>query len=371
MARTHGFRIYLVQVFPNQEKGNDALDVSVGSRAHDMILDSLERLHSEGTYFYPARKDAVDGLPDLPSACITMGDPQHVRSDLVHIEVSTGTTGSHNRAVHEKKKKPKKLHGYAPEATHNVTFLFPEDVDDRFLVICQTKNGRDPIAKLRQRLTHASYALKQEAQEAEKADRAKLKQAGSKMPPKKNHYKLVYRIVQAVDNAYLDELFRNAKEASASFTSYTGTGRGSGPRKIQRQLSIRLRGDEVTGLGRRVAQVWRDGINRSDTKTAQDGVSELAGALLEEDLLDAGEASQYEEAKLTLVTAENDRTDISVDSLRDAFTYPVSNGSPPYYLHYERVSERVAIVAREAGLEVGRIDPHEVSECLTGSTPAT
>ena len=53
--------------------------------------------------------------------------------------------------------------------------------------------------------------------------------------------------------------------------------------------------------------------------------------------------------------------------MRDVFTYPVSQGSPPARYYYDKVSSRVETVAAAEDLEVRRIDPGEVEECLGGS----
>lgn len=363
MARTHGFRIYFVQVFPNQEKGQQAKDVSSDSRTKQSILEALHRLHESGTYFSKA-KQAEEGADELPPFSVTVEEPVEVRADLVHVEVATGVRGSHPKARHATKEDPLELAEWSPEASYHVALLFPQSTEDRFILISQVRHRFDPATRLISRLTQMSLEMKKEAQTVEEAERLAIKAAGGKLPAKKKHEKFVYRKKQAADNAYLDALFRDAKSATAKLTSYGDSARGGKKPSVDRELSIRLRGSHVTGIGRKVAQKWRDAKNKSQSMQYGEGVSELAEELSGVDLLGAEEAQMYDKASLTIVSSANERTVVAVDTLTEAFTYPVSDGKPGIFMHYDRVSERVAIVAKEAGINVEEIDPTEVSECL-------
>jgi len=98
-------------------------------------------------------------------------------------------------------------------------------------------------------------------------------------------------------------------------------------------------------------------------------MSEVAGLLEERDLLNEGEEASYETAAIAVRGKSADAsTTIAIDSLRDAFTYSLSDLPPTTYMYYERVSERLQKIARQENIEIESIDAHEVSECLIDST---
>lgn len=97
------------------------------------------------------------------------------------------------------------------------------------------------------------------------------------------------------------------------------------------------------------------------------GVSELADLLQAEDLLAEGEEEDYNAASIQ-VHSPSGGTRIAVDSLRDVFTYPVSDGQPSVYYYYDKVSPRISSIALEEHMEIDFISAREVSQWVEDST---
>ncbi|MCW2588504.1 MAG: hypothetical protein JWQ86_931, partial [Mycobacterium sp.] len=74
MARTHGFRVFVVQAFENRIKGKTALDVSWGSHAAQQIVELLDEVHARNTHFFVPAVAPKDGEPEKPTATLTV-DP--------------------------------------------------------------------------------------------------------------------------------------------------------------------------------------------------------------------------------------------------------------------------------------------------------
>ncbi|QIK64164.1 hypothetical protein G7068_13860 [Leucobacter viscericola] len=370
MSKAHGFRVYFAKAFRDKIKENSPVNVSADSRAKMEICSILERLASDGTHF-TSESVAADGTKKLPDS-FTVYQPEHIRDDLIHVEVSAGSVGSHEEA-----KSPIKgnasvdISKTSPEARYILTFLFPRGKGDQFVIIAQTKHKFEPTYRLLRRMSEVSLAMRREAEDAERAQRKHLRQQKQTLPPKEKHSKLLFRHVQAGDNAYFDELFRNAKDATVKFTSKVPSARGGKALETQRELAIRVRTEEEKKKVKVVAQIWRDAANQNDTKSNREGVSELAEVLEEIDLLHENEAKDYSYAKISLKDARNDSTLIAVDAFKNVFTYPVSVGAPDYDMHYTFVAPRVKTIASEARIEVDDIDAQEVSACLEDLAPAT
>src|SRR3546814_18854559 len=98
--------------------------------------------------------------------------------------------------------------------------------------------------------------------------------------------------------------------------------------------------------------MWANRRRSGETTSASEGVSELAALLYERDLISEDEGDRYESAAISVRSDKQDTTTIAVDTLRDVFTYPVSDGAPPIWFHYDHVAPRVATMARQEQLEV-------------------
>lgn len=367
MAMKYGFRLYLVQAFENQIKDQDPVDVSATSAARDRILDLLDGLHTRGTQYLQPRNVPPPSEPVRPTKTVTIGEPCVVRQDVIHFEVATGETDSHRKAVAQGVP-DRELTGYSPEADYYMALLFPDE-GDCFMVIAQTIGRRDAGYELFSRLT----ALDQEHRKAALADETRAREAaraaGEAVRPRQPPYaRLLFNRVQAADNEYLDEIIAGAKTASAEFKAKVPSERGGRPEVLRRTLSIKLR-DEDREIGRAIGRRWSRGVRLGEKRSHSDGVSELAGLLHDESLLDEGEEQRYNRAAVS-VTNDAGHTTIAIDTLRDVFTYPVSQGQPSPYYHYDKAADRVEVVAAQEGLEVRTIDPVEVQQCLDDSTSA-
>lgn len=368
MARAHGFRVFVVQAFPNQRKGNDPLNTSDTSTVRNEVIEILESLHQQETKTFPPRPPR-DGEPEKPTVSVTVHEPVVIDQGLVHVTVAMGETGSHRFATRVKKK-PRNLEKWSPEQDHMVTFLFPRGAETHFLMVVQAIHRRDPHYRLLGLMTRESYNRRKAAEDREKQLRAEVRKRGESLPPKQAHFKLLFEAKQAADNEYLDSILTNATAATASFKSTRPSNRGSNGGEVDRVLRISLHDGDVQEVGREIGRKWFGRARRGETTSQQEGVSELADLLYDRDLLDEGEGDRYETAAISVRSDSKDTTTIAVDTLRDVFTYPVSDGAPSVWFYYDRVAPRVAIIARQERLPISSIDPREVDECLRGSTPA-
>lgn len=368
MARVYGFRIYVVQAFPNRKKGKEALDVSASSKVSRELPILLERLASHGTHFF-APPPAKPGEPARASASATFKQVQELRPGLVHFTISSGTTGSHGTATRPNKK-TRSIKKWSPETDHIATIVFPDQADDRFLLAIQTYKGSEPVRRLISLLTRESRSLRDEAISAEKQHRADLSAAQKPRPKKLDHRRLVFTYKQAADNAYLSELLSGASTATASFVTKVPSARSSNRKVIGRKLTINLEKEEVQSVGQFVGRLWSGRRRRGEATTPRDGLSELGGMLEERDLLGDGEAHEYDEASLSVSDPEHGSTTIAVDTLKEAFTYPVSDGEPSAWYYYDKLLPRLQVIAGEESLNIVEVDANEVDEWLNGSTQA-
>ncbi len=366
MARVHGFRIYTVQAFENQRKDKEPLDVSGQSRVRRDIEDLLERIHSGGTQFF-APPPPVPPEPAKSTTTITVHEPVVISRDLIHVSVAMGETGSHRLATRANED-PRNLEDWSPEADYAMTFVFPRGKETRFLLVAQTIHRRDPHLRLLSMLAKESAARRDERRTADKAARASARERGEQLPEAGSHYKLLFDEHQSSDNEYLDSILATAKQATATFKGTRPSSRGSNKKVIERTLSITLRDNDVTDIGRPISQKWSRLTRRGESVTPHEGVSELGAMLHGKDLFDESEGERYESASISVRGDGKETTTIAVDTLHDAFTYPVSDGTPSMGFHYDRVAERVAIIARQERLEVGAFNGTEVEECLKDST---
>lgn len=367
MAAAHGFRIYFVSAYQNQKKGHEQLDVSSSSSTRDEILRLLEAASSRGTIQLRPRvlPEADEGLeaPKIPVKTISVGTTQVVSQSIAHVIVAVGETGSHARATKENET-ALDIHDRAPEADHFVTLIFPQTIGHQFVLVTQTVRRRDPVSRLFRVLTEqGSIAKKERAEERSRAVAA-VRESGQPLPKQVQNNRLLFEYRQAADDAYLDEIIGAAQSATATFTSTRASTRGGPRQEVERSLSIQLRDERKREISTVVGRSWAS-QNRSGKKTtAHEGVSQLGKTLQEQDLLHGDEYEQYDHAKIAIRNKSGDSTTIAVDTMRDVFTYPISDGGPSVEYFYRKISTRVAKVASQAQIDLPRVDPSEVMECL-------
>ncbi|MCW2789506.1 MAG: hypothetical protein JWP56_1809 [Aeromicrobium sp.] len=364
MARTHGFRVFVVQAFENRIKGKTALDVSWGSHAAQQIVELLDEVHARNTHFFVPAVAPKDGEPEKPTATLTVDPLVAIRDGLVHVQVSAGEMGSHRHATRPGRK-PTSLKKRSAEAEHFVAFVFPKVSQDRFLIVTQTIRRRDPIERLLARMKQISYEQKKAAQEANTEARKAARLAKVTPPPKETHTKLVFDRRQAADDAYLDQIVAGAKKATAVFTGYAPNARGEAE-QVERTLRVNLLVDEDLKASARVSRRWLRRQRKKEAIAPADAVAEL-GSELTQGLLADDELGAYDKVSVSLRNEKGETTSIAADNLRDVFTYPVSDGRPDEIFFYTKVSERLDTIALQEGIEVDPLDPVEVSECLEDS----
>lgn len=367
MSFAHGFRIYVVDVFHDQVKDHEPIDVSSESDARDHILDLLEGLHAAGTRHIHPRVPAVPGHPAKPSVSVTVGQPIVVRQDLIHVPVSVGEMGAHRQATRPGKK-AKRLAKWSAEVDHIITFVFPKVPDHPMIVVASSFRRRDAVGRLLSLMTARSLELKKAAKQAEDEAREKAKAAGEKVPRRQPFHRVLFTRRQGSDNTYLNEIIKDSTKATALFEQRIDSDRGPGKTVVRRSLRINLVDEADRDAGKTVSRRWTGRFRRGETTSRADGVSELAAELSSQDLVTEEEASGYTNASIFVRSGTGDSTTIAVDTLKDVFTYPVSDGRPSALYYYERVAPRLKIVAAEESIEIDQLDAMEVEQCLVAST---
>jgi hypothetical protein len=367
MARTYGFRVFIVEAYPNRVKGNQPYNAGAGSLLYGEIAHLLQRLQGKGTQQYLPRP-AEDGSIDKPTKTATLKSFVEVSPSMIHATISVGETGSHATATRPKKK-TRDLKNWSPEADHDVTFIFPDGKESRFFLVTQTIHRRDPHLRLLAMLRAESMIVRTEREASDAATRRAAIASGGKAPTKQTFKRLLFEAKQASDNAYLDEILTNADSASVVFKSKKMDAKGA-VEYVDRVLQIKLRDENIFDVGRRVGRVWTERLRSGASADPHSAVSEVSDVLIEHDLLDEGEDEKYESAAITVKRKSEASTTIAVDTLRDAFTYPLSDLRPSWYTYYEQVGGRTQKIALQESIQIHPIDPHEVSRCLTDSTQA-
>lgn len=367
MARAYGFRVFVVEAFPNRSKGNTAYNASAGSPLTSEIALLLKRLEEKGTQRFEPRPDP-EGNVTRPVKTATLTSSMVVSPDLIHARISVGEEGSHAKAT-KPKKKARNLEGWSAEADHEITFVFPKGKDSRFFLVTQTDHRRDPHLRLLAMLRDESLALRRERQDLDAAERKAAREQGRPAEPKKDRKRLAFEAKQASDNDYLDEILTGADAATVVFKSKTHDAKG-GTDYVDRVLQIKLRNENILDVGRKVSRSWAKAWRSGKSTTAHQAVSEVSDLLVERDLLDEGEEVHYESAAITVRAKSEASTTIAVDTLRDAFTYPLADIRPGPYTYYEAVGARLQKIAQQEEVEIESIDAHEVSRCLIDSIPA-
>lgn len=368
MARAYGFRVFIVEAYPNRIKGNKPVDSGTGSGLADEIALLLRRLQVSGTRRFEPRPDH-DGNVTRPVRTATLAQTVVINADLIHATIAVGEEGSHASAT-KPKKKARNLNGWSAEAPHEVTFAFPKGKESHFFLITQTNYRRDPHSRLLGMLRDESMTVRTERRDADSQIRKAAQEAGAKVPKKKNYDRLLFDVRQASDNDYLDELLTGADAATVVFKSKMLDAVGN-TTYVDRVLQIKLRNQNIIEVAQEASRRWVADWRSGKKTTAHDAVSDVAGLLEERDLLEDGEEGRYGTAAITVRGKSTDAsTTIAVDSLRDAFTYPLSDIPPSADMYYERLSDRLRKIALQEDIEIETIDPHEVSRCLTDLTPA-
>lgn len=211
--------------------------------------------------------------------------------------------------------------------------------------------------------------VRTEREAEEKQARASARANGETVPKKRDFSRLLFKDQQASDNEYLDELITGADGASVMFKSKKLDTVGN-TSYVDRELKIKLRNQNIIDVARTAGRSWVSKWRGGKQPTQREAVTEVAGLLEERDLLAEGEESRYESTAISIHGKESGTsTTIAVDTLRDAFTYPISDLPPSHATYYTRISERVSKIARQENIEIVPIDPNEVLQCLSDSTP--
>lgn len=366
MSRAHGFRVFLVEAFANTKMNQVPLDSSSTSNVRNEILELLERIHRRGTLRFEPRP-TENGEPERPTQTATLSAPTVINQEMLHVEIATGETGSFRYATHPVEPAVS-IATRSAERPHVMTIIFSPHTADRFVVVAQTAHRRDALVRFLSMLTQEGLAWKKERIAAQEASRDAAREAGAPIPPRRAEFRLLFEAKQAADNAFLDEILQGATSAAATFKSRLGSNRGGDADRVDRTLKIGLIDDQQKEIAPLIGRRWMGRRRQGVTTTQRDGVSEVSALLEAENLLDTHEGDRYDEVSLSIRSASNQTTTIAVDTLRDVFTYPVSDGFPSVDFYYGHVSTRLHTIALQDGLHLNTIEPYEVEECLNALT---
>jgi hypothetical protein len=362
VVATYGFKVFVAEAYPNRVHGNEPLNVSSSSNVRERILELLEQAHQLGTQEFLPRS-SPSGEPARPAVTLTVGDPADLRDDFIHVSVEAGVVGRHTQAT-KRGEAPQDLTGRAAESAHAIAFLFPRRDDTKFVVITQTISKSEPIRRLLALLQNIDLQNRNTARDADKRERVQAREAGERVPRAPVRNRLAFEWWQATDTAYLQEILGHAKSVSAVFKSHKPSSRG-GADVVARTLTIALREGDHVAAGGAVARGWESRQRSGQTAGSGDGVSELSDVLEEQSLTYDGEAEHYDSASLRVIAEDGTRAVVAVNTLRDVFTYPVSEGAPSHVYHYSTVLERLPSIAQEADVHLHPISNAEVREWLT------
>jgi hypothetical protein len=365
MPRAYGFRVFIAEAFMNRKKDQHPLDCSSSSNVRNEIVELLERLAARNTLRFPPR-EPVDGEPQKPTRTATLTGPVEISSEVIHLELAVGETGSHGYATHAVEPAVN-IKDRSPEQPHRITLVFSPESATRFIVVCQTIHRRDAVRRFFQILTDEGLRKKQEIQADQERQREIARAAGERAPAARVAPRLLFDARQAADNAFLDEILSGAKSAAATFTRHSASNRGGTADRVDRTLKISLLDDNQRRIAPTIGRTWMGRMREGHSTSASEGVSEVSALLEEEQLLAEDEGAQYDRVSLNIKSESNETTTIAVDTLRDVFTYPVSDGEPSVLYYYEKVAGRLHTIAIQDGLYLNRIDPYEVQECLSAS----
>lgn len=367
MARAHGFRVFIVEAYPNRIKDNDPVDASAGSSLHREIRLLLTRLQRGGTVQFPPRAKPDGSESAAPTRTATITFVEDVGPSAIHVVIAIGERGSHAHAT-KPNEAPQDIKEWSPEAEHNVTFLFPDGQDSRFLLVTETVKRVDPLQRLKKMLTTESMKRREELKAEDQQARDEARSVGGTMLPPVDRKRLLFDPSQALDEIYLDEIVADADSAIVEFQGYHIDARGNhGP--IERTLQIKLRDQNIFDVGRTIARRWSRRWREGNKISSEDAVSELSDLLEDQDLIEAEEEERYSNAKIKIRSKSEASTTIAADAMRETFTYSISDYRPGIRQFYDQVTVRVRSIARQYSIEIPEIDPEEAVQCLKGLTP--
>ncbi len=369
MGRAHGFRVFILETFHNRVKGKDPLATGVGSETADELLGLLNSLAARGTVFFdPPVPDADSDEPPRRPVSVTIHDPIAVRDDLVHFVLSHGERGERPTATHPEKA-PQSLEEYSAEGEHFMAIQFSTAAEEtRFVVVAQTINRRDAVGLLERVLKLQSFDDRRAAEQAQKQARQDAIAAGEKPARNKAFHRLVFTRRQAADNAYLNEIVGNAKNATIEFEQRVPavSERSGDGEQVRRKLQIRLLTEEDREISSDVSKGWLARQLEGKAPSHKEGVAQMASELEDHDLMEGAEAEDYNRVSISLTAKDRPGTRIAVDTIKDVFTYPVSDGPPTPYQHYKKVEPRIQTIAAEEGVELDDLNAMEIDQCLPG-----
>lgn len=367
VARDYGFRVFIVEMFENQQKGKDPVPLHVGSEARDELLDLIERAASLGTTFLDSKQPDNAGEPAIPKVSITVTGPQYVTDSIVHFEVSTGEVGGHRHAVTEDGSQ-QSLEDASAERGFFGTFCFPrvEGGTPACLLVLETHKSSDVKRRLFPFLNRLSRELKKEAVDAERQERKAAREAGEELKPRGKFVKYLFDVRQIADSDYFNRLLQEAKSATAVFTESVPSSSGGLGSEVQKTLTFSLRTDEQKRGAGVVGRLWHGRTQSGSDGSHPDAISELAAAVN----LNEEEVSDYDEVCIRIRSKNGESVTVRPHQARDMFTYQISDGQPSVIYYYMKVAPKVAELAQGVGLDVDEIDVAEVKECLIDSTSA-
>ncbi|WP_126688234.1 hypothetical protein [Nocardioides ferulae] len=368
MAR-YGFRVYSVQAWRgSKHKGVEPEQVNVGSDTASHIADVLNLLSLEGALFIPIRQRRPDPTAAEPRP-LTLSILDVVeRPGFIGLVLQSGQVGAHPRAINEKSEIIP-LSDWAAESEFRLGFYFSkaESSDPRFLITTEVIGNHDPVALLLRCVRARSIIEQRALEETEKAWREQNGRRPAGQKPTFWHVSFDKR--QAADSAYLQAIITEAKSATAKFWDTVSSSRGPGHEVVRKVLRVRLDvHEEGLGLAGRFAQMWTTRQRADEPVPMSEAVSALGAEMADIGLLVEHEIDDYEATSVEVVGKEA-RATFAADNIREVFTYPVKKDLRPHTATlWDRINQRLPLIALEEGIELELMDPVEVEQWLVDST---
>jgi hypothetical protein len=356
-----------MSAYPNRKKDHDPLDAASGGALPQEMLSLLEELSKTRTFFFePTPRDADDDRPARPTQSVSVDPPVMVSDSMIALRVSSGYRGAHREATHPTEA-GLDLGDYSAEADYMVSFHYPT-FGNRFFMVTQTYNRHDVSERVVSLIVRASLEKRRALEAQDRQLRDAAKEAGGPIPKKQLFFKLAFAKDQASDDAYLDEILGAAKKITATFQAIAPDDRSGDGVRIERTLAINLATAEGRDAGLKIGKLWKKKHREQAPMTHADAVKELGAELHSQGLLREDEASQYDRSKMTVTAATSaPAATIAIDTLKEVFTYPVSEGKPTPHYFYKAVADRLTKIALQEDIEVADIDPVEAEACLDAS----
>lgn len=358
---SYGFRIYAVEAYRNRVKGEEPADVKEGGAVHQHVLECLEEMDGR-TFFQRVRLPADPDADRPPKRRRSISFRQHAPwpSGWIHIQVSIGREGDHDRATAEGHAAVTISHRSA-ESRRFVTLIFPPE-GDRFLLVSEVFAQGDARELVLRQLASASMRLREakhvDSQKAYQAAKAGGESPLPKVQPRGDRY--IFRSRQLVDGEYLDDLLTRAHDVSAEFTLNLPSPRGGGGTYQRKKLVVRLL-DEDERLG--ASRVSRSWIHRRQGKEGV-GQREAIGEIDSVLSLSDSDTEGYDTVALRVTTADAERVTIGPLDAKEVFTYPLSASQCSAVYYYSKIEKPLVRVAQLNEIELIQIDHKEVAACL-------